>query len=189
MIILDASAPNTGDEKHGLPVQKPPIKIEVRVEARWLLTLFVLVWSGIAWGMTGVTTYGLLTTPSRIPQLWFLPFALLAAGIVSTSWIVWQLRGREVFEIADEGITLRHTNALFKNRLHLRFDEIESIHAEEDKATPWWIRYQWGIGGGAIAIGHNGRKRRWGIDLSPARAERIAIEMRRALAERQALLK
>lgn len=172
-----------------LAPEDPPIKIEVRVETRWLLTLFIIIWSGMAWALTGVAAYGLLNTPSRIPQLWFLPSVLLAAGIVSASWIVWQLRGKEVFEIADDGITLWHANALFKNRLFLRLDEIESIHAEEDKDTPWWIRRQWGIGGGAIAIAHHGRKRRWGIDLGPAGAERIAREMRRALEERLAVLK
>lgn len=169
--------------------QVPPFRIEVHVETRWSLTLFVLAWSGMAWAMTGVTAYGLLTTPSRIAQLWFLPVVLLAAGIVSASWIVWQLRGKEVFELADDGITLWHANALFKKRLFLRLEEVEYIHAEEDNVTPWWIRRQWGIGGGAIAIAHHGRKCRWGIDLNPARAERIAREMRRALEERLAVLK
>lgn len=172
-----------------LTPRDPPIRIEVRVQTRWSLTLFVIVWSGIAWVLAGVTVYGLLTTPSRIPQLWFLPLVMLAAGILSASWIIWQLRGKEVLEIADDGITLWHANALFKNRLFLRLDEVESIHAEEDKVTPWWIRRQWGIGGGAIAISHHGRERRWGIDLGPARAERIARDMRRALEERLAALK
>ncbi len=172
-----------------LTPRKPPIRIEVQVETRWLLTLFVLVWSSIAWVMTGITAYGLLTTPSRIPQLWFLPLVMIAAGIVSGSWIIWQLRGKEVFELADDGITLWHANALFKKRLFLRLEEVEFILTEEDKVTPWWIRRQWGIGGGAIVIGHHGRRRRWGIDLSPARAERIAGEMRRKLEEGLAVLK
>lgn len=84
---------------------------------------------------------------------------------------------------------LWHCNALFKNRLFLRLDEVESIHAEEDKDTPWWMRHKWGIRGGAITIGHHGRKRRWGIDLSPVRAERTAGQMRRALEERLAVLR
>jgi len=149
----------------------------------------MLLWSGIAWMMTGVTAYGLFTTPSRIPQLWFLPLTTFAAGLLSASWIVWQLRGKEILEITDGGLAIRHANALFKNRLFLRLEEVESIHAEEDTETPWWIRHQWSIGGGAIAIGHHGRKRRWGINLGPAKAERIAKEMRKALEERLAMLK
>jgi hypothetical protein len=78
---------------------------------------------------------------------------------------------------------------LYKNRLSLRLDEVEFIRAEEDRDTPWWIRDQWGIGGGEIVIGHNGRKRRWGIDLDAKRAEALATEMRRSWQERLAVLK
>jgi len=40
-----------------------------------------------------------------------------------------------------------------------------------------------------VAIGHNGRKRRWGIDLDAMQAEELAGKIRRDLEERLAVLK
>lgn len=166
----------------------PTVRFESRIRPRVLLVMFMILWSGMAWVMTAVLGYGLITQPLRFPELLLVEILVLAAALLSTSWIIWQLRGKEVFELADDGITLWHANAMFKNRLFLRLEEVESILAEEDKVTPWWIRRQWGIGGGAIAISHNSRERRWGIDLGPVKAERIAREMRWALEERLAAL-
>ncbi len=149
----------------------------------------MLLWSSGAWVMTAMLGYGLFTEPTKYPELTAVWLAVFAAAVMGTSWIIWQLRGKEIVEVTDDAITLWHVNALFKNRLSLRFEEIESIVAEVDKDTPWWIRQQWGIGGGSIAISHHGRKRRWGIDLAPARAERIAQELRQIVEERLAVLK
>lgn len=70
-------------------VPKPPVRFEVRVETRVLLVLFMIVWSGIAWAMTGFIGYGLLTEPLRFPELWFFWLIVLVAAVMSTSWIVW----------------------------------------------------------------------------------------------------
>ncbi len=172
------------------PESKQPFaRFESTVEPRLLLILFMLLWSGMAWLMTAILGYGFYTEPTKYPELVAVWIAVFGAAVMSTSWIIWQVRGKEIIEITDEGMTLRHVNALFKNRLFLRIDEVESINAEVDKDTPWWIRQQWGIGGGSIAVGHHGSTRRWGIDLRPARAERIAQELRRALEERLAVVK
>lgn len=154
-----------------------------------LLVLFMVLWSTTAWALSVVLAYGLISEPIRFPELIILLLALLMAAVMSTSWIIWQLRGKEIMEIDLEGLRIWHERALFKHRLSLRLDEIEFIRAEEDRDTPWWIRGQLGIGGGNIVIGHNGRKRRWGIDLDVKRAEALATEIRRAWEERLAVLK
>jgi hypothetical protein len=154
-----------------------------------LLVLFMVLWSAMAWTMSVVLGYGLISEPLRFPELVLVWLAVLAAAVISTSWIIWQLRGKEILEIDHEGLRIWHERALFKNRLSLRLDEIEFIRAEEDRDTPWWIRDQWGIGGGGIVIGHNGRQRRWGIDLDAKRAEALVTEMRRSWQERLAVLK
>ena len=154
-----------------------------------MLVLFMVLWSATAWALSVVLAYGLISEPIRFPELIILLLALLMAAVMSTSWIIWQLRGKEIMEIDLEGLRIWHERALFKHRLSLRLDEIEFIRAEEDRDTPWWIRGQLGIGGGNIVIGHNGRKRRWGIDLDVKRAEALATEIRRAWEERLAVLK
>lgn len=154
-----------------------------------LLVLFMVLWSTTAWALSVVLAYGLISEPIRFPELIILLLALLMAAVMSTSWIIWQLRGKEIMEIDLEGLRIWHERALFKHRLSLRLDEIEFIRAEEDRDTPWWIRGQLGIGGGNIVIGHNGRKRRWGIDQDVKRAEALATEIRRAWEERLALPK
>lgn len=154
-----------------------------------LLVLFTVLWSAMSWVMSVVLAYGLISEPMRFPELVVLLLAVLTAAVMSTSWINWQLRGKEIIEISDEGLRTWHERALFKHRLFLRLDEIDFIRAEEDHDTPWWLRGQWGIGGGAIVIGHNGRRRRWGIDLDVKRAMIMADELRRAVEERLAVLK
>jgi len=139
--------------------------------------------------MTFVLAYGLISEPIRYPELVLVMLAVLTAATLSSNWIVWQLRGKEVLAVTNEGICVWREGALFKRRLFLRLDEVEFIRAEEDRDTPWWIRYQYGINGGSIVIGHNGRKRRWGIDLESERAVSLATAVRRAWEERLAVLR
>lgn len=169
--------------------EQKSVRFESRVEPRILLVLFVVLWSVMAWTMAVVLVHGLITEPMRSPELVMVLLVVLTAAVLSTSWIVWQLRGKEVMEIDHEGLSMWHERALFKHRFFILLDEIEFIQAEEDRDTPWWIRDQWGIGGGRIVIGHNGRKRRWGIDLDGKRAAKLADELRRAWEERPAVLK
>ncbi|MBL7982012.1 MAG: hypothetical protein JNL52_09405 [Flavobacteriales bacterium] len=153
-----------------------------------LLVLFVVLWSVMAWTMSVVLGYGLISEPLRFPEMVLVLLTVLAAAVLSTSWIIWQLKGKEVLEIDHEGLHIWCERSLFKHRLSLRLDEVEFIRAEEDRDTPWWIRRQLGIGGGDIVIGHNGRKRRWGIDLNELQAAKSAEEIRRVWEKRTAVL-
>ncbi len=169
--------------------QRPiAVRTVSRIKPRTLSVLLVLVWSGGAWAMVVTLASGLLTDTRRDTELVLALLGLLIAAIMSTSWLIWQWRGREVIEITDEGLCMWHEPALFERRLFLRLDEVEFIRAVEDTSTPRWIRERWALGGGGIAIGHNGRKRRWGIDLDAARAEELAGKIRRDLEDRLAAL-
>jgi hypothetical protein len=160
-----------------------------RIKPRTLSVLLVLVWSGGSWATVVTLAYGFLTDTRRDTELVLALLGSLIAAIMSTSWLIWQWRGREIIEITDEGLCMWHEPALFERRLFLRLDEVEYIRAEEDTSTPWWIRERWALGGGGGAIGHNGRKRRWGIDLDAMQAEELAGKIRRDLEERLAVLK
>lgn len=152
-----------------------------------LLVLFVVLWSVMAWTMSVVLGYALISEPLRFPEMVLVLLAVLAAAVLSSSWIIWQLKGKEVLEIDHEGLHIWHERSLFRNRLSLRSEEIEFIQAEKDRDTPWWIRRQLGIGGGNLVIGHNGRKRRWGIDLNELQAVKLAEEIRRVREKRTAV--
>lgn len=167
----------------------PAVRFESRIRPRVLLVLFMILWSGMAWVITAVLGYGLITEPRRFPELLLVEILVLAAALLSTSWIIWQLRGKEVVEIDQDHFSIQHHHAFFKNRLTLRLDEVEAIYAEMDTDTPHWIRKQWGLGGGDIVIVHNGRKRRWGIDLDVKHAPALAEKVRRSWEERLAVLK
>ena len=147
------------------------------VETRWMRTLFMIAWTGIAIAICGILGYGLVTTPSRIHDLILVWLGLLAASILGCNYLSWQLRGGEVIVLRAGGLVLRNTGTLFHRRLHLRWDEIEEITTDDDSSTPWWIK-AWGIGGGKVVLSYLGRNRRFGQDLSLREAERVALEIR-----------
>ncbi|MBL0036112.1 MAG: hypothetical protein IPP26_10220 [Flavobacteriales bacterium] len=80
----------------------------------------MLLWSSGAWVMTAMLGYGLFTEPTKYPELTAVWLAVFAAAVMGTSWIIWQLRGKEIVEVTDDAITLWHVNALFKNRSSFR---------------------------------------------------------------------
>lgn len=157
-----------------------------RVEPRMVLVLFMLLWSAMAWAMFGMLAYGLISEPMRFPELVVFLVALLMAAVLSTCWIFWQLRGREVIEMNDEALRMWREGSLFKHQLSLRLEEVEFIQPEVDRDTPWWVGSLWALGGGGLVIGHHGRKRRWGIDLDHKAATNMAHDLDQFREERLA---
>lgn len=155
------------------------VRYEAAVATRWPRTLFMVLWSGMAVVMVGVLGYGLVTEPLRFPELWLVWCAVALAAVVGWGYVWWQLRGKEVLVLAPHALVVHNAGTLFRRRLVVQRHELEELLVDDDAATPFWIK-DWGIGGGRLVIAHNGTRRRYGMDLDKARAERLAQAIREA---------
>ena len=120
--------------------------------------------------------YGLITTPSRINELIFIWLFLVAASLVATNYLTWQIKGQEILTFTDDYIELKNTGTLFTRLTKIDFTEAEQIVCDQDKQTPRWIHF-WGIGGGKIRIEYLGRNRRYGQDLTIQEATSMIEQM------------
>jgi hypothetical protein len=142
------------------------------VKPRWLLTIFIALWSLAALILVAILLYGLFLKPNRL--LSFIPvlFLLLIASFLGVNYVLWQIKGKEQISISQKGISLKSSNELLKFHSFISFDEFESVEVNNSQNKSFFVRF-WGIGGGRILIKYLGRSRKIGQDLSLKESQKI----------------
>lgn len=150
------------------------LKVSSRIKTRWLLTLFILIWTVMCMIMTGILTYAFLTSPVRIEGfLIFVLVTLIVAAFAASNYIFWQIKGKETLLINEEKIVFKNENTLFKNKFDLDLALIDNVRINNNSTPKFW-----GVFGGKIIIEYLGRDKKFGKDISIEEANDIAIKIR-----------
>jgi hypothetical protein len=153
-----------------------PITFTSKVKTRWLLSIFVIIWTIACFAMIGIIIGGLIGTPSRINDFIAIVVILFIAAFFTINYLIWQFKGHQNLTFSEKGLIFSNSGTWFSNRFELSYSELESVTFDNDEKTANWIKI-WGIGGGKIIFGYLGRARRFGQDLSLKDAGIIAGEI------------
>ncbi|MCM8569855.1 hypothetical protein NE848_10720 [Gramella jeungdoensis] len=155
------------------------LKIESRINTRWFITIFVLIWTILCLIMIGVLTYAFFTSPSRIDGFLILVLIFLMVSVfIASNYISWQLRGKETLTLNEKKMMFRNEYTFFKNRFDLDIELIDKIQVIDNDE---FVSKFWGVSGGKIVIEYLGRNKRFGKDISIKEADKIANQLRSKL--------
>ncbi len=154
-----------------------PIKVfRLEKDTNWMLVFFLTAWLIIWVIMVGFMGFGLITSPTRFPELWLGLLAIIAAGVfVLRAWL-WQVRGVEMISAFHDRIEIKKLGSFAFRKPCIVIHELDGIGASADDQTMWWLKW-WGFEGGTIHVDFLGRSLRCGRDLSLGRARSIAREL------------
>ena len=148
----------------------------LKKKTSWFLAILTLLWTIVLLGMIFTIVYALYTTPTRIGDLLWVVVLMIIVFLFAFDYFNWQIRGNEILIVNDNNIEIQRKGTFFKRQLLIDFSELDRITFDDNKKTPYWIRF-WGFGGGLIIIEYLGRKKRLGQDLQLKEAEEICIQI------------
>ena len=152
------------------------MKIEFKIKTRLIPTLFLSIWTILCLILTGILTYALFTSPSRIDGLLIFVFIILILVLfLNSNYIIWQINGKETLFVSKEKIVLRNENTFFNNKFEIDAKLIDNISVIDNDS---FIKKFWGVFGGKIIIEYLGRSKKIGKDISLHRAEEIAKQIK-----------
>lgn len=156
------------------------------VKPRWLLIVFIALWSLAAFVLVAILLYGLFLKPNRL--LSFIPvlFLLLIASFLGVNYVLWQIRGKEQISVSRKGISLKSSNGLLKFQSFISFDEFEAVEVNNSQSKSFLVRF-WGIGGGGVLIKYLGRSRKIGQDLSLKESQKICNRLSQLINENKSV--
>jgi len=168
-------------------------KFVLKKETSWYLAFFLVPFSVVAIVLSVFTTYGQIGSyflndkilfPNKIPELWTAVIVLWLVAFVAINLLLWQLIGREIILFRENGLELLKWNGLIKRPMRFDYSEIEKFEKDEDKETPYWIKY-WGLGGGKLIIKYSSSKIRFGQDLSVKDSSSLMNKLNQELQKRK----
>ena len=162
-----------------------PIKVfRLEKDTNWILVFGLTAWLVVWVIMVGFMGFGLVTSPTRFPELWLGLVAIIGFGLFMLRTWLWQVRGVEVISAFGNRIEISRLGSFAYGKPSIAIQDLDGIGASSDDQTLGWMKW-WGFEGGTIHVDFLGRSIRCGQDLSLGRARSIARELNAVYQDRQ----
>ncbi len=150
---------------------------ELKVKTNWIAVFLLIPWLLIDIAGLCFIGYGLIFHADRVGDMWLIWVFFFVIGVFALNIVVWNLRGKEIISITENGITLKKTGNLISTINNITYNELESVNCDNDDETPLWRKF-WRIGGGKIIVRYLGTQKRFGQGLDLKTAEQITSNIR-----------